>query len=120
MGTAKKRPDQLKWADLIEARPGVPEAIPARTGVWRLAMFSTRLERRRQFKRLAAMAAVTLLAVGMALIALWAVQAFDMLEAAETDRTPIMIGVLLALAVLVVLCLVTYAAVRAVGRFTSR
>jgi hypothetical protein len=66
------------------------------------------------------MAAATLLAVGMALIALWAVQAFDMLAAAEADRAPIMIGVLLALAVLVVLCLVIYATVRAVGRLTSR
>ena len=83
-------------------------------------MFSTRLERRRQFNRLAVMAAATLLAVGTALIAVWAVQAFDMLGAAEADRAPIMIGMLLALAVLVILCLVTYAAVRAVGRFTSR
>ena len=66
------------------------------------------------------LAAVTLLAVGIALIAVWAVRAFDMLEAAEVDRAPIIIGVLIALAVLVVLCLIVYAAVRAVGRFTSR
>ena len=66
------------------------------------------------------LAAVTLLAVGIALIAVWAVRAFDMLEAAEVDRAPIIIGVLIALAVLVVLCLIVYAAVRSVGRFTLR
>ena len=83
-------------------------------------MFSARLERLRQFNRLAVLAAVTLLAVGIALIAVWAVRAFNMLEAAEVDRAPIIIGVLIALAVLVVLCLIVYAAVRAVGRFTLR
>ena len=86
----------------------------------RSAMFSPRLERRRQFNRLAVLVAATLLAVGIALIGVWAVQAFDMLRAAEAGRAPIIIGVLIALAVLVVLCLIAYAAVRAVGRFTSR
>jgi len=81
-------------------------------------MFSTKLDRRRQFNRLAFLAAGTLLAVGIALIAFGAVRAFNMLEAAEADRAPIIIGVLVALAVLVVLCLIAYAAVRAVGRFT--
>jgi hypothetical protein len=65
------------------------------------------------------LAAATLLTVGIALIAVWAVRALNMLEAAEVDRAPIIIGVLIALAVLVVLCLVVYAAVRAVGRFMS-
>ena len=83
-------------------------------------MFSTRLERRRQFNRLAVLVAAALLAVGIALIAVWAVRAFDMLDAAEVDRAPIINGMLIALAVLVVLCLIAYAAVRAVGRFTSR
>ena len=83
-------------------------------------MFSTRLERRRQFNRLAVLVAATLLAVGIALIAVWAVRAFDMLDAAEVDRAPIINGMLIALAALVVLCLIAYAAVRAVGRFTSR
>jgi hypothetical protein len=81
-------------------------------------MFSTKLDRRRQFNRLAFLAAGTLLAVGIALVAFGAVRAFNMLEAAEADRAPIIIGVLVALAVLVVLCLIAYAAVRAVGRFT--
>jgi tellurite resistance protein TehA-like permease len=83
-------------------------------------MFSTRLERLRQFNRLAVLAAATLLAVGIALIAVFAVRAFNMLGAAEADRAPVIIGVFIALAVLAVLCLLAYAAVRAVGRFTSR
>ena len=70
--------------------------------------------------RLAVLVAAIMLAVGIALIAVWAVQAFDMLAAAEVDRTPIIVGVLIAFSVLVVLCLITYAAIRAVGRFTSR
>jgi hypothetical protein len=41
-----------------------------------------------------------------------------MLEAADADRAPIIIGVLVALGVLVVLCLIAYAAVRAVGLLT--
>ena len=85
-----------------------------------MPIFSTRLERRRQFNRLAVLVAATLFAVGIALIAVWAVRAFNMLGAAEADRAPIIIGVLIALAVLVVLCLIAYAAVRAVGRFTLR
>jgi amino acid transporter len=80
-------------------------------------MFSTRLERLRQFNRLAVLAVATLLAVGIALIVVLAVRAFNMLGAAEADRA---IGVLIGLAVLAVLCLIAYAAVRAVGRFTSR
>ncbi len=83
-------------------------------------MFSARLERLRQFDRLAVLAAATLLAGGIVLIAVWTVRALKMLEAAEVDRAPIIIGVLIALAVLVVLCLIVYAAVRAIGRFTSR
>jgi heme/copper-type cytochrome/quinol oxidase subunit 2 len=82
-------------------------------------VFSARLERLRQFDRLAVLAAATLLAFGIALIAVWAVRARHRLDAAEVDRAPIIIGVLIALAVLVVLCLIVYAAVRAVGHFTS-
>jgi hypothetical protein len=66
------------------------------------------------------LAAATLLAVGIALIAVGAVRALNTLEAAEVDRAPIIIGVLVALGVLVVLCSIVYAAVQAVGRFTSR
>ena len=83
-------------------------------------MVSARLERLRQFDRLAALVAATLLAGGIVLIAVWTVRALKMLEAAEVDRAPIITGVVIALAVLVVLCLIVYVAVRAVGRFISR
>jgi uncharacterized membrane protein (DUF485 family) len=96
------------------------QADAGKGSVLRSAMFSIRLERRRQFNRLAVLTAVTLLAVGTALITVCAVRAFDMLGAAEADRAPIITGVLIALAVLVVLCLIAYTAVRAVGHFTSR
>ena len=82
-------------------------------------MFSPKLERRWRFHRLAILVAVTLFAAGIALIAIWAVRASSMLEAAEADRTPIIFGVLVALAGLLVLCLVAYGAVRAFGRFPS-
>ena len=81
-------------------------------------MFSARLERLRQFDRLAELVAATLLAGGIVLIAVWTVRALKMLEAAEVDRAPIITGVVIALAVLVVLCLIVYVAVR--GRFISR
>ena len=83
-------------------------------------MFSARLERLRQFDRLAELVAATLLAGGIVLIAVWTVRALKMLEGAEVDRAPIITGVVIALAVLVVLCLIVYVAVRAVGRFISR
>ena len=83
-------------------------------------MFSARLERLRQFDRLAVLAAAVLLAGGIVLISVWTVRALKMLETAEVDRAPIIIGVLIALVVLVVLCLIVHAAVRAVGRLTSR
>lgn len=83
------------------------------------AMFSAKLERQKQFHRLAILVAVTLLATGVILIAIWAVRASSMLTAADADRTPIIIGVLIALAGLIVLCLIAYGAVRAFGRFPS-
>ena len=55
-------------------------------------MFSTRLERRRKFNRLAVLVAATLLAVGITLIAVWAVRAFDMLEVADHNRGAHRIG----------------------------
>ena len=103
---------------MIEGAAAGSEIAAAPEARW--AMFSTRLERLRQFNRLAVLAAATLLAVGIALIAIWAVRAFNMLGVAEADRAPIIIGVLIALAVLVVLCLIAYVAVRAVGRYTLR
>jgi hypothetical protein len=82
-------------------------------------MFSPKLERRWRFHRLAILVAATLFAAGIALIVIWAVRASSMLEAADADRAPIIIGVLIALAGLVVLCLIAYGAVRAFGRFLS-
>ena len=83
-------------------------------------MFSAKLERRRRIHRFAVLVAATLLAAGIALIAIWAVRGFDMLTAVEAGPAPIIIGVLVALAGLGVLCLVAYGAIRAYGRVTSR
>lgn len=82
-------------------------------------MFSPKLERRWRFHRLAILVAATLFAAGIALIVIWAIQASSMLAAAGADRTPIIFGVLIALAVLLVLCVIAYGAVRAFGRFPS-
>lgn len=79
-------------------------------------MFSAKLERRRQFQRLAILAAAAVFAAGGGLIAIGATRAFTLLEAADESRTPIILGVLLALAGLVVLCLIAYVAVRVLGR----
>jgi protein-S-isoprenylcysteine O-methyltransferase Ste14 len=83
-------------------------------------MFSAKLERRRKNRRWAVAVAATLLVVGIPLIAIFAVQGFDMLGAAEADRMPIVLGVLIGLAGLIVLCLLAYAAIRIFGRVTSR
>jgi p-aminobenzoyl-glutamate transporter AbgT len=84
-----------------------------------LAMFSAKLERRRQFSRQAMLVAATLFVGGIVLIAMWAVRASSMLAAAEADRAPIIIGVLIALACLFALCLLVYGVLRAFGRFAS-
>jgi len=83
-------------------------------------MFSGKLERRRKTRRWAAVVAATLLAVGLAVIAVVAMRGFDMLGAAEADWKPMVLGVLIALAGLIVLCLVAYMAVRIYGRLTTR
>jgi hypothetical protein len=82
-------------------------------------MFSPKLERRWRFHRLAILVAATLFAAGSALIVIWAVRTSTMLEAADADRAPIILGVLIALTGLVVLCLIAYGAVRVFGRFPS-
>ena len=80
-------------------------------------MFSAKLERRRQFNRLAVLAAVAVFAAGVAAIAFMALRASTLLEGAEADSaTPIMLGVIVALAGLLLLCLVVYALVRMAGR----
>lgn len=80
-------------------------------------MFSAKLERRRQFNRLAVLTAVAVLAAGIAAIAFVAMRASTLLEGAEAESTtPIMLLVAVALAGLLVLCLVVYAAIRIAGR----
>jgi hypothetical protein len=82
-------------------------------------MFSPKLERRWRFHRLAILVAATLFAAGIALIGIWAVRASSMLAAADAVHAPIILGVLIALAGLLVLCLIAYGAVLAFGRFPS-
>ena len=82
-------------------------------------MFSAKLERQNRFHRLAILVAATVFATGVVLIAIWAVRASSMLTTADADRAPIIIGVLIALAGLIPLCLVVYSVVRTFGRFPS-
>ena len=84
----------------------------------RPVMFSGRLERRRKNRRWAIVFATTVLAVGLAVIGVVAVRGVDMLGA-DADWQPLALGVLIALAGLVVLCIVAYVAVRAYGRVRS-
>lgn len=79
-------------------------------------MFSSRLEQRRKVRRFALLVAVTVLIAGIALIAVVAMQGFDLLGAAEADRLPLGLAVLGALAGLLVLSLVAYVAVRVFSR----
>ncbi len=79
-------------------------------------MFSSRLEQRRKVRRFAVLVAVTVLIIGIALIAVVAMQGFDFLGAAEADRLPLGLAVLGALAGLLVLSLVAYVAVRVFSR----
>jgi hypothetical protein len=83
------------------------------------AMFSAKLERQKKFHRFAITAAAALFAVGVVLIAIWALRVFSMLTVADADRTPIIIAVLVALGGLIPLCLIVYSLVRAFGRFPS-
>ena len=82
-------------------------------------MFSAKLERRKRFHRLAILAAAATFAAGIVLIAIWAIRASSMLTVADADRTHIIIGVLIALAGLIPLCLLVYGVIRTFGRFPS-
>ena len=79
-------------------------------------MFSSRLEQRRKVRRFAILVAVTVLLAGIGLIAVVAMQGFDLLGAAEADRMPLGLALLGALAGLVVLSLAAYVAVRVFSR----
>jgi uncharacterized integral membrane protein len=83
-------------------------------------MFSSKLERRRKARRFALLIAAMVLVVGLALIAVVAVQGFDLLGAAEADRMPMVLAILGALAGLLLLSLIAYAAARIFGRVTTR
>jgi hypothetical protein len=80
-------------------------------------MFSAKLERRRQFKRLAVLVAVAVFAGGIGAIVFMALRASDLLEGTDVEGAiPIALLVIAALAALLVICLVVYAAVRMAGR----
>ena len=81
-------------------------------------MFSPKLERRWRLQRLAIWVAATVFVAGIVLIVIWALHASSMLEAAGVDRTPIIAGVLFALAGLLLVCLIAYGAVRAFERLS--
>jgi uncharacterized membrane protein (DUF485 family) len=82
-------------------------------------MFSAKLERRRRFHRLAILVAATVFVVGTVLIVIGAMRASTLLEAADANSTPIILGIMLALACLLILSLIAYSVVRAFGRFPS-
>jgi len=82
-------------------------------------MFSAKLERQKRFDRLPILVAATLFGAGIVVIAIWAVRASSMFTAADADRAPIIIGVLIALACLFAVCLLVYGVLRAFGRFAS-
>jgi hypothetical protein len=93
--------------------PGQPrKAIPCYIDL----MFSPKLERRWRFRRLALLVSVTLFAVGIALIGIWALRASSMLAAADAHHAPLTLAVLIALAGLLVLCLIVYGALIVFGR----
>jgi hypothetical protein len=81
-------------------------------------MFSPKLERRRQFDRLAILVALALFAGGAALIAFWAMRASTLLAAAEArgSAEPIAFAVAIAFGGLIALCILVYLAVRLAGR----
>ena len=82
----------------------------------RPVMFSNRLERRRKIRHFALLVAATVLATGIALVAVVAIQGFDFLGVAEADRMPLGLAVLAALACVLVLSLFAYFAVRLFSR----
>ncbi len=82
----------------------------------RRAMFSSRLERRRQVRRFARLVGVTVFVIGLVLVGVFAVQGLDFLGIAEADSLPLGAVVLAAVGAVVVLSLVAYFAVRMFSR----
>jgi len=84
--------------------------------VARPVMFSSKLAQRRKARRFALLVAVTVLLIGLALIAVVAVQGFDMLGVAEADRMPIVLAIGAACGGLLVFSIVAYVAARIISR----
>jgi fatty acid desaturase len=82
----------------------------------RRAMFSSRLERRRQVRRFARLVGVTVFVIGLGLVGVFAVQGFDFLGSAEADRLPLGAVVLAAIGAVFALSLIVYVAVRMFSR----
>lgn len=82
----------------------------------RRAMFSSRLERRRQARRFARLVGITVLVIGLCLVGVFAVQGFDFLVIAEADRAPLGAVVLAAIGAVFALSLIVYIAVRMFSR----
>ena len=82
----------------------------------RRAMFSSRLERRRQVRRFARLVAVTVFVIGLGLVAVFAIQGLDFLGIAEADRLPLGAVVLAAVGGVLALSLLAYVAVRMFSR----
>lgn len=82
----------------------------------RRAMFSSRLERRRQVRRFARLVGLTIFAIGIGLVAVFAIQGFDFLGIAEADRLPLGVAVLGAVGAVFVLSFIAYAIVRIFSR----
>jgi len=82
----------------------------------RRAMFSSRLERRRQVNRFARLVGVTVFVCGLVLVGVFAVQGLDFLGSAEADRLPLGAVVLGAVGAVLALSLMAYFAVRLFSR----
>jgi len=82
----------------------------------RRAMFSSRLERRRQVRRFARLVAMTVFAIGLGLVAIFAIEGFEFLGIAEADRLPLGVVVLGALGGVLALSILAYVAVRIFSR----
>ncbi|MGD2025010.1 MAG: hypothetical protein PVJ46_06320 [Methyloceanibacter sp.] len=78
----------------------------------RRAMFSSRLERRRQVRRFARLVGFTVFVVGLGFVAVFAVQGFEFLGIADADRLPLGVAVLGAIGAVLGFSLLAYLLVR--------
>ena len=82
----------------------------------RRAMFSSRLERRRQVRGFARLVGLTVFVIGLGLVGVFAVQGFEFLGIAEADKLPLGVVVLGAIGGVFGLAVLAYAAVRIFSR----